>query len=213
VYAGAIVVLFLFVIMLVNLKDALGPRVRVHATVSAIVGAATTILLVYVAVSGGLKSSYGRGVDLSAQGGNLQQVGWALYGDYLLPFEIASILLLVAMIGAIVLARQKYRGDAVPIPPHDALVFSLLLFSVGVAGVLTRRNAIIILMSIELMMNAANINFIAFGLRLHNITGQVFSVFTIAVAAGEVAVGLAVVLALFRNRDTVYVDQVHIMKG
>ena len=61
--------------------------------------------------------------------------------------------------------------------------------------------------------NAANINFIAFGLRLHDLAGQVFSVFTIAVAAGEVAVGLAVVLALYRNRDTVYVDQVHIMKG
>ena len=100
-----------------------------------------------------------------------------------------------------------------PIPPQHAPVFSLLLFSVGIAGVLTRRNAIIILMSIELMMNAANINFIAFGLRLHSIAGQVFSVFTIAVAAGEVAVGLAVVLALYRNRDTVYVDQVHIMKG
>jgi NADH-quinone oxidoreductase subunit J len=108
VYAGGIVVLFLFVIMLVNLKDALGPRVRVHATVSAIVGAAATILLLYVAVSGGLRSGYGPGFDLSAQGGNLQQVGWALYSDYLLPFEIASILLLVAMIGAIVLARQKY---------------------------------------------------------------------------------------------------------
>jgi len=101
----------------------------------------------------------------------------------------------------------------VPIPAHHALVFSLLLFAIGIAGVLTRRNAIIILMSIELMMNAANINFIAFGTRMHDLTGQVFSVFTIAVAAGEVAVGLAVVLALYRNRDTVYVDQVHIMKG
>jgi len=95
----------------------------------------------------------------------------------------------------------------VPVPPVHALVFSLLLFAVGVLGVLTRRNAI------ELMMNAANINFIAFGLRSHDLTGQVFAVFTIAVAAGEVAVGLAVVLALFRNRDTVYVDEVHIMKG
>ena len=108
VYAGGIVVLFLFVIMLVNLQDALGPRVRVHATISAAVGAATTALLVYVAVSGGLSSTYGASMDLSAQGGNLQQVGWSLYSDYLLPFEIASILLLVAMIGAIVLARQKY---------------------------------------------------------------------------------------------------------
>jgi NADH-quinone oxidoreductase subunit K len=101
----------------------------------------------------------------------------------------------------------------VPVPPAHALIFSLLLFGVGLLGVLTRRNAIVILMSIELIMNAANINFIAFGRRLHDLTGQVFSVFTIAVAAGEVAVGLAVVLALFRNRDTVYVNEVHIMKG
>ncbi len=100
-----------------------------------------------------------------------------------------------------------------PVPPNHVLVFSLLLFAVGVLGVLTRRNAIVILMSIELMMNAANINFIMFSQRLHDLAGQVFSVFTIAVAAGEVAVGLAIVLALFRNRDTVYVDEVHIMKG
>jgi NADH:ubiquinone oxidoreductase subunit K len=100
-----------------------------------------------------------------------------------------------------------------PVPPHQVLVFSLILFSIGILGVLTRRNAIIILMSIELIMNAANINFIAFSRQLNNLVGQVFSVFTIVVAAGEVSVGLAVVLALFRNRDTVYVDEVRIMRG
>ena len=100
-----------------------------------------------------------------------------------------------------------------PVPASHALIFSLVLFGIGVLGVLTRRNAIIILMSIELMMNAANINFVAFGQRLHSMAGQVYSVFTIAIAAGEVAVGLAVVLALFRNRDTVNVDEVHILKG
>ena len=100
-----------------------------------------------------------------------------------------------------------------PVPVHHLLIFSLLLFAVGVLGVLTRRNAIIILMSIELIMNAANVNFIAFSLQLDNIIGQVFGVFAIAVAAGEVAVGLAVVLALYRNRDSVNVDEVHIMKG
>ena len=100
-----------------------------------------------------------------------------------------------------------------PVPPSHVLIFSLLLFSVGMLGVLTRRNAIIILMSIELMMNAANVNFIAFSLRLNNLVGQVFSVFTITVSAAEVAVGLAVVLALYRNRDTVHVDEVHIMRG
>jgi NADH-quinone oxidoreductase subunit K len=100
-----------------------------------------------------------------------------------------------------------------PVPATHVLIFSFLLFSVGMIGVLTRRNAIIILMSIELMMNAANINFIAFSRQLNNLVGQVFGVFAIAVAAGEVAIGLAVVLALFRNRDTVNVDEVHIMRG
>ena len=100
-----------------------------------------------------------------------------------------------------------------PIPASHVLVISLLLFSVGMIGVLIRRNVIVILMSIELMMNAANLNLVAFSRQLNNLVGQVFGVFTIAVAAGEVAVGLAVVLALYRNRSTVYVDEVQIMKG
>lgn len=100
-----------------------------------------------------------------------------------------------------------------PVPAHHLLVFSLLLFAIGVLGVLTRRNAIIILMSIELIMNAANVNFIAFSRQLNNLGGQVFAVFTIAVAAGEVAVGLAVVLAIYRNWDTIYVNEVRMMKG
>lgn len=100
-----------------------------------------------------------------------------------------------------------------PVPPTHVLVISLLLFAVGLIGVVTRRNAIIILMSIELMMNAANLNLVAFSRQLNNITGQVFGVFTIAIAAGEVAVGLAVVLAMFRNRDTMQVDEVRILKG
>lgn len=100
-----------------------------------------------------------------------------------------------------------------PVPPVHLMVFSLILFAIGMVGVLTRRNVIIILMSIELIMNAANINFIAFSRQLNDIGGQIFSVFTIAVAAGEVAVGLAVVLALFRNRDSIHVDDFHIMSG
>src|SRR5574341_2095381 len=97
-----------------------------------------------------------------------------------------------------------------PVPPAHVLIISLLLFSVGMIGVLIRRNVIVILMSIELIMNAANLNLIAFSRQLNNLVGQVFGVFTIAVAAGEVAVGLAVVLALYRNRSTVYVEEVRI---
>jgi len=100
-----------------------------------------------------------------------------------------------------------------PVPAAHVLVVSLLLFAIGIVGVLTRRNAIIILMSIELIMNAANLNLVAFSRQLNQINGQVFGVFTIAVAAGEVAVGLAVVLAMYRNRDSIHVDDVQLMKG
>ncbi|HZN04458.1 MAG TPA: NADH-quinone oxidoreductase subunit NuoK [Candidatus Polarisedimenticolia bacterium] len=97
-------------------------------------------------------------------------------------------------------------------PPDHVLTVSLLLFGVGVLGVLTRRNAIIILMSIELMMNAANLNFVAFSRQHAHLTGQVFGVFTIAVAAGEVAVGLAIVLAVYRRFSSIHVDDVRLMK-
>ena len=108
VYAGGIVVLFLFVIMLVNLQDTLGPRVRLHATVSGILGAAVVGLILYVYARAPLASARPMGGPPADPAGNLQSIGQALYRDFVLPFEIASVLLLVAMIGAIVLARQKY---------------------------------------------------------------------------------------------------------
>jgi NADH-quinone oxidoreductase subunit K len=102
--------------------------------------------------------------------------------------------------------------SGLPVPPGHVLTVSLLLFGVGVLGVLTRRNAIIILMSIELMMNAANLNLVAFSRQHAHLTGQVFGVFTIAVAAGEVAVGLAIVLALYRQFGSIHVDDIRLMK-
>ena len=99
------------------------------------------------------------------------------------------------------------------VPVSHLLVFSLALFIVGVIGVLTRRNGIIVLMSIELMLNAANINFVAFSRLLSDLAGQVFAMFVIVTAAGEVAVGLAIILSLFRNRESVNVDEVTLMKG
>lgn len=105
VYAGGIMVLFLFVIMLVNLRDVAGPRVRLQATISGLLGASLIGLILYVFTRGDLPAN----VEASTlrEGGNIQNIGWSLYRDYLLPFEVASVLLLVAMIGAIILARQK----------------------------------------------------------------------------------------------------------
>lgn len=93
------------------------------------------------------------------------------------------------------------------------LILSTIVFSIGVIGVLTRRNVIIILMSIELMLNSVNLNLVAFSDRLQDLSGQVFAVFVIAVAAAEAAVGLGIVISLFRNKETVNVDEIDLMRG
>ena len=92
------------------------------------------------------------------------------------------------------------------------LIFSALLFSAGVFGVLARRNAVMVLMAIELMLNAVNVNLIAFSASLKDVTGQIFALFVIAVAAAEVGIGLAIVILLFRNRESINVDEVNLLK-
>ncbi len=93
------------------------------------------------------------------------------------------------------------------------LVLSFLLFAIGVVGILARRNMITVLMSIELVLNSVNINFIAFSYQLGDLTGQIFAIFTIAVAAGEAAVGLGILLALYRLRETTQLDGATEMSG
>jgi len=92
------------------------------------------------------------------------------------------------------------------------LFFSAVLFSCGIYGVLARRNAVLILMSIELMLNAVNLNLVAFSATLRDITGQIFALFVIAVAAAEVGIGLAIVILVYRNRETSNVDEVDLLK-
>ncbi len=98
------------------------------------------------------------------------------------------------------------------VPIHFYLIVSAIMFTTGVVGVLTRRNAIIIFMCIELMLNSVNLTFVAFSAFIGNATGQVFVFFVMAVAAAEAAVGLAIVLALFRNRQTVNINDVNLLK-
>jgi NADH-quinone oxidoreductase subunit K len=96
-------------------------------------------------------------------------------------------------------------------PTHYVLL-SAALFMIGVFGVLTRRNIIIIFMSIELILNAVNINLMAFSLQWQNSIGQVFTLFVIAVAAAEAAVGLGIILAFYRNKETINIDEMNIMR-
>ena len=93
------------------------------------------------------------------------------------------------------------------------LLLAAVLFCIGVYGVLARRNGVMVLMSIELILNAVNINLVAFGAFNGTVTGEVFALFVIAIAAAEVGVGLAIVLLIFRNKRSVDLSDVDLMKG
>ena len=96
---------------------------------------------------------------------------------------------------------------------NQFLLLAAVLFSIGVYGVIARRNGVMVLMSVELILNAVNINLVAFSAMNGSVSGQVFALFVIAVAAAEVGVGLAIVLAIFRNRRSIDLDEVDLMKG
>ena len=96
---------------------------------------------------------------------------------------------------------------------NQFLILGAVLFSVGVYGVLARRNGVMVLMSIELMLNAVNINLVVLGVQHGVVSGQVFALFVIAVAAAEVGVGLAIVLLLYRNRTSIDVEDFDLMRG
>jgi len=98
------------------------------------------------------------------------------------------------------------------VPIYYYLFLGAALFTIGVIGVLTRKNIMVILMSIELMMNAVNINLIAFSRHLGQTTGQIFAIFVITVAAAEAAVGLGIVIAMFRNKETMNINEIDLMK-
>jgi NADH-quinone oxidoreductase subunit K len=99
------------------------------------------------------------------------------------------------------------------IPLSAYQMVAALLFTVGLVGVLVRRSALVIFMSIELMLNAVNLSFVAFSRQNGQMDGQIFVFFVMSVAAAEVAVGLAILVAIFRNRETANVDDVHLLKG
>jgi len=98
-------------------------------------------------------------------------------------------------------------------PVTQYMLLSAFLFCTGIYGVLARRNGVLVLMSVELMLNAVNINLVAFSARLNDPAGQVFALFVIAIAAAEVGVGLAIVLLIYRNRVGVNLDEIDLMKG
>ncbi len=104
-------------------------------------------------------------------------------------------------------------GSVPSIPLDYYLILSALLFTIGVVGVLVKRNPIVIFMCVELMLNAVNLTFVAFSRYQGNISGQMMVIFVMAVAAAEVAVGLGILVSIFRNRTSINVDEIDLMKG
>lgn len=98
------------------------------------------------------------------------------------------------------------------VPVENFLVLSAILFTIGVIGVLVKRNPIVIFMCIELMLNAANLTFIALGRHFWQVNGQMYVIFALSVAAAEVSVGLGIIVAIFRTKETINVDEINLLK-
>jgi NADH-quinone oxidoreductase subunit K len=99
------------------------------------------------------------------------------------------------------------------IPTHYLLILAATIFIIGTIGFLTKRNALVMFMSLELMFNSVNLTFVTFSRKFHQMDGEIFVLFIMAVAACEAAVGLAIIIALFRNKETVDVNDVDLLKG
>ena len=137
----------------------------------------------------------------------VKAIGLRLFRDYAFAFEATSVLILVAMVGAVILARKEPQLAMLPEPTLNSyLMLSAVLFAIGTAGVFLRRNIITILLSVEVMLNAVNLTFVAVDRFRGLVDGQIIVFFVMTVAAAEAAVGLAIVIALFRHKETLTPD-------
>ena len=205
VYAGAIMVLFLFVVMLLNV-----PREEpAPATVSALLGPTGMRFGVLLSVLLGVEMSVGAGAigrRLRSRGRRRRHrsVRWrasaaAIFTRHAFAFEATSVLILVAMVGAV---RPGAEGTPGWCRSITTSCCPGVLFAIGTAGVFLRRNLITVLLSIEIMLNAVNLTFVAVGRYRGTVDGQIITFFVMTVAAAEAAVGLALVISLFRHRET-----------
>ena len=214
VYAGAVMVLFVFVIMLLNAGEEEHTKGSRVAMLFGIPGMLVGSLLIGV----GSARAFGNceSVAVGALPGPPKTIGWLLFHDFLLPFEVTSVLVLIAIMGAVVLAAIRIRATSeegrLMVPLSYYLILSGILFACGVTGFLIKRNIITIFMSIELMLNGVNLSFVAFAAQWQALSGQVFVFFVMVVAAAEAAVGLAIIIAVYRTRETLNVDQVNLLK-
>ena len=208
VYSGAIMVLFTLSSCCSTPAKKNVPMAAARPTSSASPASpSSSALLAFVFLSARGHLAQARLGDYVVSTSDLSKV---LFRDLLLPFEVTSVLILIAILGAVALASKEHPDMVVPIAYY--LVLSAILFSIGVGAFLIKRNIITVFMSIELMLNAVNLTFVAFAHQWHRVQGQIFVFFVMVVAAAEAAVGLAIIIAIFRSRNTLDVDRVNLMK-
>ena len=248
VYVGAVAVLFLFVVMMLDVDFAeLRHGFLNYLPIGGVIGAILLAELLVVVGAWVINPGVAQGHRRADRAGvsNTQALGLVLYTRYVYYFEAAGVILLVAMVGAIVLTlqhkperqtaerrRSRWRGirataiEIVKVKSGQGLracmtiglghylSVAAILFTLGIFGIfLNRKNVIVILMSIELILLAVNINLVAFSAFLGDIVGQVYALIVLTVAAAEAAIGLAILVAYYRNRGSIAVEDVNLMKG
>jgi len=237
VYVGAVAVLFLFVVMMLDVDFAeLRQGFLSYLPIGIVIGIVFLVELLLVvavwAIGTQVPGAITAPIPPLESVSNTEALGRVLYTRYIYYFQAAGLILLVAMIGAIVLtlpirlhARRGPRSSsgrcgrdkgsrAMAIGLGHYLAVAAILFTLGILGIfLNRKNVIIILMSIELILLAVNINLVAFSTHLGDLVGQVFALIVLTVAAAEAAIGLAILVAYYRNRGSIAVEDVSLMKG
>ena len=246
VYVGAVAVLFLFVVMMLDVDFVeLRQGMLNYLPVGGTIGLIVLVELALVAGSWIVDPATTKTIGSPTPDGvtNTEALGRILYTQYIYYFQAAGLVLLVAMIGAIVLTLRHKEGikrqsvasqvarspataieirkvkpgqgiSAMEIGLSHYLTVAAILFTIGIFGIfLNRKNVIVILMSIELMLLAVNINLVAFSAALHDLVGQIFALLVLTVAAGEAAIGLAILVSYYRNRGSIAVEDINLMKG
>ncbi len=229
VYAGAVMVLYVFVVAYVGGGgESAWEPIPGQRFLAPLLALALFVELSIAVLSSALLALGTHGPDVPAGFGDPAAIGRLLLEKFLVPFEASSILLLLAAVGAIVLAahggegpdtqrRRRVRGPPPPPEPHEHRVVHRPLarcsFTTGAVGILVRRSPMVILLCLELMLNAGNLALVAFSRMVGNQQGQVFAIVVMVIAACEVVVGLGLIVALFRRKLPLNVDDLRELRG
>ena len=245
IYVGAVMVLFMFVIKMLDTEEStLRAQFTRYLPLGIFVSLVVIVQMALVLNAGPFDlESVGMPEQHGASYSNITAIAQQLYTVYVYPFELAAILLLIAIIAAITLvhrtqvnskkqniteqinvqAKDRMRFASINkksekgvqmIALSDYLILSSIVFCIGLAGIfINRTNIIMILMCVELILAAVNTNFIAFSFYGSDLAGQIFVFFILTVAAAEVAIGLAILTLMYRNRGSIDIDVTNTLKG